>query len=191
MKTKNTQHPTFLSSTIPNPKERRSIIVYFIFTFCIAGAAISLISFYYDHLMLIEEDHYKEFFKQFGSIARVVYFAVLSIFPVFLLMKWKGLREVKWRNLELKRPVQYVGRLLRKFHVPLALLGTAIVIVHGTLAVIRDFHWDFTNVTGILSSIVLCFLVYMGFKRFKRKDGAWHLKLAFIFTILFMIHASF
>ncbi|UTE76014.1 hypothetical protein [Rossellomorea sp. KS-H15a] len=183
--------PSFLSKFIPNPKERKNVIFYLALSICLTAAGILLISAYREVLMGMNEESYKEFLKQFGSTARIIYFVVLSIFPVFLLMKWKGLKGVKWKGVEIKRLVQFVGKLLRKWHVPLALLASAGVVVHGILAIIRDFDWDFTNITGILSSIALFFLISMGFKRFKRKDRAWHLKLAITFTVFFMIHASF
>ncbi|PFG06049.1 hypothetical protein [Bacillus sp. es.034] len=184
-------HPSFLSKFIPNPKERKNVIFYLVLSSCLIAAGILLIFTYREFLMGMNEESYKEFLKQFGSAARIIYFVVLSIFPIFLLMKWKGLKGVKWKDIEIKRLVQFVGKLLRKWHVPLALLATAGVVLHGILAIIRDFQWDFTNITGILSSVALFFLISMGFKRFKRKDRAWHLKLAITFTVFFMIHASF
>ncbi|KPL57932.1 hypothetical protein [Rossellomorea vietnamensis] len=184
-------HPTFLSKFIPNPKERKNIIFYLALSSCLAAAGILLITANQEVLMGMDEESYKEFLKQFGSIARIIYFVVLSIFPIFLLLKWKGLKGIKWKDIEIKPLVQFAGKLLRKWHVPLALLATAGVVLHAILAIIRDFHWDFTNITGIFSSITLFFLVIMGFKRFKRKDRTWHLKLAITFTIFFMIHASF
>ncbi|PFA70169.1 hypothetical protein CN378_02375 [Bacillus sp. AFS015802] len=190
-KPKNSKQPSFLSSTIPNPKERKTVAVSLTLCLCLAGAGLLLIFVYNGMLMRMDKDTYKEFLKQFGSVARIIYFVVLSIFPVFLLMKWKGLKGVKWRDIEIKPLIQFAGRYLRKWHVPLALLATAGIMLHGVLAINRDFHWDFTNMTGILSSVVLLFLVVMGFKRFKRKDRSWHLKLAITFTVLFMIHASF
>ncbi|MBW3113170.1 MULTISPECIES: hypothetical protein [Bacillaceae] len=191
MKSNIKQYPSFLSNTIPNPKERKRIIEYLVLTASIVGAGTALIALNYQSFLHVDEDTYKGFFKQFGSVSRIIYFIVLSIFPVFQLLKWKGLRGVKWRNLEIKGLVQQAGKLLRKWHVPLALLATAVVIFHVILAVMINFHWDFTNITGILTSMVLGFLIFMGFRRFKRKDGAWHLKLAVAFTVLFMIHASF
>ncbi len=190
-KSKSSKHPSFLSTTIPNPKERKNVLLYSALSACIALAGLILISVYNGMLMMMEEDFYKGFVKQVGSVTRIVYFIVLSMYPVYLLLKWKGLKEIKWRDLSLKRLVQFSARLLRKWHVPLALLAAAGVLLHGVLALIRDFHWDFTYITGILSTVVLIFLMFMGFKRFKRKDQAWHLKLAIAFTFLFMIHASF
>ncbi|TMU86886.1 hypothetical protein FGG79_01715 [Bacillus sp. BHET2] len=190
-KRKNSNHSSFLSTTIPNPKERKNVLLYSSLSAGIGLAGLILIFVYNGMLMMMEEDSYNGFVKQVGSVTRIVYFIVLSMYPVYLLLKWKSLKEIRWRNLSLKRMVQFSAKFLRKWHVPLALLATAGVLLHGVLALIRDFPWDFTYITGILSTGVLIFLVFMGFKRFKRKDQAWHLKLAIAFTFLFMIHASF
>lgn len=181
----------FLSSYISNPKEYRMIVITFIITICLFSLGLLLISLSYQQLMMQGYKQYKEIFKQLGSISRIIYFAVLSIYPVFLLLKWKRLKMVKWRVFELKTVLQFIGKLVRRWHVPLAIVSTGIVLLHGYLAIIRGFKWDFTNITGILTIILLFFLLFMGLKRYKRLDKKWHFKLAVGFLILFMIHASF
>ena len=138
-----------------------------------------------------EYKHYKSILKQLGSISRIVYFSVFAIYPVFLLLKWKPLKTLRWKNFQLKSFIQGLGKLVRKWHVPLAIASTGFILLHSYLAIMRGFKWDFTNITGILAVILLFFLLFMGLKRFKRKDKNWHLKLAIGFLILFMIHASF
>lgn len=181
----------FLSNYIPNPKERRTIVIYVTITICLFFIGFLLISLNHQQLMTQEYKHYKSILKQFGSISRIVYFAVLAIYPVFLLLKWKRLKTIRWNNFQLKSFIKFLGMLVRKWHVPLALASTGSILLHGYLAIMRGFKWDFTNITGILAIILLFFLLFMGLKRFKRKDKNWHLKLAIGFLILFMIHASF
>ncbi|OCA85112.1 hypothetical protein [Pseudobacillus wudalianchiensis] len=188
----NTRNNTsFLSIHVPNPKERRAIAIGLLVTACLLLIGLSLISLNHQQLMSQEYKHYKEFLKQFGSISRIVYFVVFAVYPAFLLLKWRRLKTIAWRNFQLKVLLQYLGKVLRKWHVPLALVSTGLILLHAYLAVIRGFKWDFTNVTGILAIVLLGFLLFMGLKRFKRKDKKWHLKLAIGFIILFMIHASF
>ncbi|MFB7641922.1 hypothetical protein [Peribacillus butanolivorans] len=181
----------FLSSYIPNPKELRAIVISLTITICLFFIGILLISLNHQQLMMQDYKHYKIIVKQFGSISRILYFAVLAIYPVFLLLKWKRLKTIKWRNFQLKSFLQFLGKLVRKWHVPLALASTGAVFLHGYLAIIRGFEWDFTHITGILAIVLLVFLLFMGLRRFKRKDKKWHFKLAIGFLILFMIHASF
>ncbi|MFJ5625501.1 hypothetical protein ACIQD3_23040 [Peribacillus loiseleuriae] len=181
----------FLSGYIPNPKERKNIVICLTITICLFFIGLLLITLKHQQLMMQEYKHYKSILKQFGSISRIVYFAVLAIYPVFLLLKWKRLKSIKWRDFQLKNFIQFLGMLVRKWHVPLALASTGSILLHGYLAIMRGFKWDFTNITGILAIILLFFLLFMGLKRFKRKDKKWHFKLAIGFLILFMIHASF
>jgi hypothetical protein len=181
----------FLSNYIPNSKERRTVIFFVTITAILLFAGIFLISHFYQQLMAENFRHYKGTFKQFGSISEYSYFAVIAIYPIFLLLKWKKIKEVKWGNFQLKVLLQFLGKLVRKWHVPIALLSTGIVFIHGLLAIIRGFKLDFTYLSGIISSVVLLFLLMMGFKRFKRKDKKWHFKLAAAFLFLFMIHATF
>ena len=188
---KSRKNAHFLSSFIPNPKERRIIIISLTITICLFFIGLLLISFNYQQLMMQEYKHYKSIFKQFGSFSEYVYFVVLAIYPVFLLVKSKRLKTIKWGNFQLKSFLQFLGKLVRKWHVPLAIASTGAVFLHGYLAIIRGFKWDFTNISGIFALILLIFLLFMGLKRFKRQDKGWHFKLAIGFLILFMIHASF
>ncbi|MDV7766865.1 hypothetical protein SC499_25690 [Peribacillus simplex] len=181
----------FLSSHIPNPKELRIIIICLTITICLFFIGLLLISLNHQQLMMQDYKHFKIIVKQFGSISRILYFAVFAIYPVFLLLKWKRLKTIKWRNFQIKSFLQFLGKLVRKWHVPLALASTGVVFLHGYLAIIRGFKWDFTHITGILAIFLLIFLLFMGLRRFKRKDKKWHFKLAIGFLILFMIHASF
>ncbi|MFJ7727655.1 hypothetical protein ACIQXV_16005 [Neobacillus sp. NPDC097160] len=135
--------------------------------------------------------HYKEIFKQLGSISRIGFFAALAIFPIYQLLKSKKIKEFKLRDFQVKKALQFLAKLVRKWHVPVALLSSGIVLLHGILSIIRGFKVDFTYLSGIASTIVLLFLMIMGLKRYKRTDHNWHLKLAIGFFILFMIHATF
>ncbi|BCB04380.1 hypothetical protein [Bacillus sp. KH172YL63] len=178
-------------TAIPNPKERRRVTLYAAMAMVLAVVGLIIIANYGDTLRTMDEHAYEGLLKQPGSVSRILFFAAFSLYPVFRLMKWKGLNEWKWRDLSIKEMVKWVGRQLRKWHVPIALMGSAGVLIHGFLAVQRDFHWDFTNISGILSFCILGMLTILGFKRFKRMDGGWHVRLAIVFVFLFMVHASF
>jgi cytochrome b561 len=135
--------------------------------------------------------HYKGIFKQFGSITRIGYFSVLSIYPIYLLLKSKKIKNLHLGDFQAKAPLQFLAKLARKWHVPVALISSGIVALHGLLAIIRGFKFNFTYLSGIASMVILLFLILMGLKRFKRADHQWHFKLAIGFLILFMIHATF
>ncbi|MFZ7943524.1 MULTISPECIES: hypothetical protein [Bacillaceae] len=182
---------SFFANFIPNPKERKTIILFALATVILIS--IGMIAIFINRQQLFAQDfrHYKGIFKQIGSISRIGFFAALAIYPIYRLLKWKKIKEFRIQDFQLKTALQFLAKLARKWHVPVAILSFGIVTLHGILALIRGFKFDFTYLTGIASSLVLLFLMGMGLKRFKRTDHNWHLKLAIGFFILFMIHATF
>lgn len=94
-------------------------------------------------------------------------------------------------NFELKPLIQFLAKYVRQWHVPIALISTALIILHGYMALIKGFQANFTYFSGIITMAVLACLLVMGVKRYKRTDKKWHLKFAISFLVLFMIHATF
>ena len=181
----------FLLKVIPNPKDRKSFLLFIIITALLSLIGVLLIILNHQQLMTQDLRHYKGIFKQFGSISRIGYFFVLSIYPIYLFLKSKKIKALQWRNFQVKNLLQFLAKIVRKWHVPVALLSTGIIFLHGLLAILRGFKLDFTYLSGIVAAIVLLFLMLMGLKRFKRTDNNWHFKLGIGFFILFMIHATF
>lgn len=180
-----------LARYISNPKERRIVLFSFILSAILIIIGVLYVSLSYQTLMIEESRQYKESFKQLGSISRIGFFAVIAIYPVFLLLKCKKIKGIRLRDIQLKTVLQFLAKWVRKWHVPVALISTAIVLLHGYLAIIRGFKLDFTYISGIVTTVILFFLMVMGLKRYKRIDKQWHLKLGIGFFILFMIHATF
>ncbi|OIK15673.1 hypothetical protein BIV60_08705 [Bacillus sp. MUM 116] len=180
-----------LSRYIANPKERRMVLLTFIAAVILILFGVLYVALSYQTLMLQDSRHYKENFKQLGSISRIGFFAVIAIYPVFLLLKWKKIKGISLGDIQLKTILQFVGKWVRKWHVPVALISSAIALLHGYLAIIRGFKLDFTHLTGIVTTVILFLLMFLGLKRYKRMDKQWHLKLGIVFLVLFMIHATF
>ena len=176
----------FLAKYIPNPKERERINLFLIMTVCLILAEVLYVYFYRNQLMTKDFRQYKGTFKQFGSIAQIGFYTALSIYPIFLLLKYKKIKEIIW----LKTILQFIAKLVRKWHVPVALLSTGVVILHAYMAILRGFKLDFTYISGIITTLVLLPLLFMGLMRFKRNDRKWHFKIAITFLILFFIHAN-
>lgn len=179
----------FLAALIPNPKERKIINIFIGITFFLLILGAYFIWSYYQTFLTWDFRRYKGLFKQFGSISEYGFFAVFALFPVFYLLKWKKVKTPEWAQI--RTLLQFLAKYVRKWHVPVALVATGIVFLHGALAIIRGFKFDFTYLSGIVSLISLIPLIFMGFKRFKRNDRKWHLKLAIAFVALFLIHSSF
>lgn len=179
------------ANLIANPKERRRTNLFFMIMVVLILAEVLFVYFNRQQLMTQDYRHYKGTFKQFGSIAQIGFYAALSIYPVFLLLKNKRIKAITWGTIELKKVLQFIGKLVRIWHVPIALLSTGIVFLHVYMALLRGFKLDFTYSSGIVTVLVLLPLMYMGLMRFKRNDRNWHFKLSITFLILFFIHANF
>lgn len=180
-----------LSRYIPNPKERKIVLFSMVIAVILILIGILYVALSYQTLMMEETRHYKESFKQLGSISRIGFFAVIAIYPVFLFLKWKKIKEIHFGEIKLKSILQFLAKWVRKWHVPVAFISMAIALLHGYLAILRGFKLDFTYIIGIVTTVILFFLMVMGLKRYKRMDKQWHLKLGIGFLILFMIHATF
>jgi hypothetical protein len=180
----------FLANYISNPKERRLVLLFFILSAILSIAGIFIILAFYQKIMAVNFRQYKHLFRQFGSISEYGFFAALSIYPIFFILKWKNIKKLKWGKFQIKALLQPLGMLIRKWHVPAALVSTGIVLLHGVLAILKGFKLDFTYLSGISAIIILFFLLFMGLKRYKRNDRKWHFRLAVIFLILFLVHAG-
>lgn len=184
------QKSGFLANYIANPKERRLVLLFFILTAILNITGIFIILAFYQKIMAVNFRQYKHLFRQFGSISEYGFFVALSIYPIFFILKWKNIKKLQWGKFQIKALLQPLGKLVRKWHVPAALVSTGIVLLHGVLAILKGFKLDFTYLSGISATIILFFLLIMGLKRYKRNDRKWHFRLAVIFLILFLVHAG-
>ncbi|WP_175532265.1 hypothetical protein [Paenibacillus sp. yr247] len=135
-----------------------------------------------------EQWHAREFkglFKNYGSQARILLFAVLAyyVFKIMLQRRWLE----QW--LILKRSAIVLSRLIRKLHTPLAVLAIGVIILHIVGAFLYGFKLDFANVSGLIAGIVLLPVPLSGVFRYRGLDRKWHLRLGLIFAVLFLIHA--
>jgi len=180
-----------LTRYILNPIERKRIRITLGIVASLCFAAVVFISYFYK-LWLIQNMHmYKGVFKQLGSIGRIGFFVTLSIYPIFLVVKWKSLKKISFGGFELQGLVRFIWKLVRQWHVPIAILATGISFLHGYMAILKGVKWNFTYFSGVLTILVLLLLMFMGLKRYKKNDQRWHFKLAICFLILFMLHATF
>ncbi|WP_432694022.1 hypothetical protein ACRBU7_15605 [Priestia aryabhattai] len=181
---------SWLQTLIKNKSEREKVIFIFTISFLLVVAGLIYIPIY-KHSLPLDSKIYEGNFKELGSIARIGFFAALAIYPIFLLLKWKPLSHIKKGNFELKPLIQFLAKYVRQWHVPIALISTALIILHGYMALIKGFQANFTYFSGIITMAVLACLLVMGVKRYKRTDKKWHFKFAISFLVLFMIHATF
>ncbi|SFA69765.1 MULTISPECIES: hypothetical protein [unclassified Bacillus (in: firmicutes)] len=182
---------TLLIRYIPNPKERRLVVLTLGTVAVLLVIALYFVTHFYQDWIAANSRAYKGWFKQLGSIAQIGFFTAISIYPIFLLLKWNPLKQIVLGKYQLKTLLQFLGKWVRHWHVPIAITSAGFVLLHGYMAILKELKWDFTYFSGILSLIALFPLMFMGLKRFKRQDKKLHFKMAIVFLILFMIHASF
>lgn len=187
----NSKKTNFLLNYISNPKERKRVMITLGVVAVLFLIGFLFISYFSEQWLTENIGAYKGTFKEMGSIARIGFFVTLSIYPIFLLLRWKPVKKIVLGKFELKTLLQFIGKLVRQWHVPLAILSTGIVLLHGYMAILKGIKWNFTYFSGILTIFVLFFLMFMGLKRYKKKDKKWHFRIALVFLILFMLHATF
>ncbi|MEC1525656.1 hypothetical protein P9D43_27005 [Neobacillus niacini] len=132
--------------------------------------------------------HSKQFehtFKDFGSIARFVLLFVLSYYVLLRVMR---LRILKCQS-QIKKWLSTLLRFARKWHTPAAIIAIAFIIVHTVAVFMYGFKFDFSNISGLLSLLVLLPVPISGLFRYQRMDRKWHLRSGIAFAILFLIHS--
>ncbi|WP_419955191.1 hypothetical protein ACN6MT_06450 [Neobacillus niacini] len=132
--------------------------------------------------------HSKQFehtFKGFGSNARIFLFFVLAYYVILRVIK---LRMLKGQS-QIKKWLSILLRFTRKWHTPAAIIAIAFIIVHTVAVFMYGFKFDFSNISGLLSLLVLLPVPISGLFRYRRMDRKWHLRSGIAFAILFLIHS--
>lgn len=130
--------------------------------------------------------HLTHYYASFGSLARLGFFFAVSLYPIFFVLKRVSLFP-SW----LKQGVQFIAKLVRKWHVPVSLLAMAMVGIHAYMALVRGFELKGSYISGIAALILLGVLAYYGLLRYRKMDRNWHLILGLLFVALFIVHTMF
>ncbi|MEH6955720.1 hypothetical protein [Neobacillus drentensis] len=132
--------------------------------------------------------HSKQFehtFKDYGSNARITIFLVLAYYVLLRIIR---LRKLKNQD-KVKKWLSILIRFSRRWHTPAAIIAIAFIIVHTVAVFMHGFKYDFNNISGLLSLIVLLPVPISGLFRYQRIDRKWHLRSGVAFAILFLIHS--
>ncbi|MBU8915190.1 hypothetical protein BGM25_03920 [Bacillus sp. FJAT-29953] len=132
--------------------------------------------------------HSKQFehtFKDFGSNARIALFFVLAYYVLLRVIKLDYLKG----QAKVKKWLSTLLRFARRWHTPVAILAIAFIILHTVAVFMHGFKFDFNNISGLLSLIVLLPVPISGLFRYQRMDRKWHLRSGVAFAILFLIHS--
>lgn len=123
-----------------------------------------------------------------AQIASVLFLANLNLHFTILVIRKSTIQSVKTSFVK-------ISRKLMRFHIPFAITGTAIILIH---AVIMLRHYTaflgWTNpklISGFVAILVLGANLFAGYLRHKRASGfrrKFHLRMAMTFAVFALIH---
>lgn len=174
---------------IPNSKERRLVVLTLLIALLGILAALSILTPLSQKWITNSASSYKGLLKFFGSIARIGFIKAFSILPFYLLLKSKFWKQIVFKRVQWKHNLQFLGMFIRRWHVPIAITSVSLAFIHGYMALLKGFKWNSIYLSGILCLLTLMPLMYMGLKRFKRRDRKSHYKWAIIFLLFLLLHA--
>ncbi|PWT96354.1 MAG: hypothetical protein C5B52_15935 [Bacteroidetes bacterium] len=127
--------------------------------------------------------------SQFLAQTAILLFLInINMYFIFLVIRKTSLRNVKIRLAKFSRQMM-------KFHIPIALLGTTIIIIHAGInlkelgPVLGYVHLKL--ISGYLSFLLLATVLYAGYLRHFKASGfrrKFHLLSAMLFFAAFLLH---
>ncbi|WHY66815.1 hypothetical protein [Neobacillus sp. SuZ13] len=136
-------------------------------------------------LNTLHSRQFEHTFKGFGSNARIALFFVLAYYVLLRIIR---LRMLKGQS-KVKKWLSTLLRYARRWHTPAAIIAIAFIILHTVTVFMHGFKFDFNNISGLLSLLVLLPVPISGLFRYQRMDRKWHLRSGVAFAILFLIHS--
>lgn len=130
-------------------------------------------------------DEFEDTFKSLGSNARILLFFVLAYYVLLRIMKLSILKG----QANVKKWLSILLRFARRWHTPVAIVAIAFIILHAAAVFMYGFEFDFENISGLLSLLVLLPVPVSGLFRYQRMDRKWHLRSGIAFGVLFLIHS--
>ncbi|CAN7373027.1 hypothetical protein [Paenibacillus sp. LjRoot56] len=128
---------------------------------------------------------FKGLYKNYGSQARIILFAVLAYYMLKTLLQKRWMKH----GSRLKEVAIFLSGITRKWHSPLAILAIGLIVLHIIGAFLYEFKLDFAHISGLAAGVVLLPVPIAGVFRYRGLDRKWHMRFGLIFAILFLIHA--
>ncbi|SEN25783.1 hypothetical protein SAMN05192533_110192 [Mesobacillus persicus] len=123
--------------------------------------------------------------KVIAQVAFVFFLINLNMYFVFLMIRKSKIRDVK---IKLAR----ISKKMMKFHVPLAITATTLIICHAVIMFYAQSDLlNYKTVTGVFLFGVLSILLFSGILRRKKATGKrrkFHYTMAFLFFGLILLH---
>ncbi|MGO4275663.1 hypothetical protein AB4Z22_38475, partial [Paenibacillus sp. TAF58] len=94
--------------------------------------------------VLWHDRSFKGLYKNYGSQARILLFAVLAYYVLKTIIQRRWVEE--W--LILKKSAIAVLKITRKFHTPIGILAIGVICLHIVGAFLYGIKFDFANISG-------------------------------------------
>jgi hypothetical protein len=123
-----------------------------------------------------------------AQIAVILFVVNINMYFIFLVIRKTSVRKVKVRLAKF-------SRVLMKWHIHVAVLGTSVIIGHAAInlyelgTVLGLGHLKL--VSGYLALTILTFTLFAGYLRHKKSSGfrrKFHLTAAMVFLAAFLLH---
>ncbi|MGL4873686.1 MAG: hypothetical protein ACRC30_03430 [Clostridium sp.] len=198
---------------LPNQKYNLRIFsVGFVIAIVVLG--LILLSIKNDFLFDFGYRALHKFGSTIGTTCEILFFIVISLWVLRLIIKnlnhktfnfiWKQTDKTNLKlsdsNKEsistflinhIKKFLIFVSKIIQKFHVPLALIGFIIIMMHVYIFLHLGFKWKIGYIFGALAAINLLIIFFSGFLRIFNKGFKSHKYLGILFIILMLLHIIF
>jgi hypothetical protein len=121
-----------------------------------------------------------------ATIVLVLFLTNLSMFVFFRVIRHSKARKIKVFFAQ-------IARYVMKVHIPFALVGTGLVLVHAVIMLL--YHplsiLGLKKLSGIMALLVLGIHLYSGYLKYKRtsrKRQRFHVIMAFTLISMILIH---
>ncbi|MDQ0339102.1 hypothetical protein J2S00_001888 [Caldalkalibacillus uzonensis] len=124
--------------------------------------------------------------KLTSQTALILFLVNVNMYFIFLVIRKSKVRKIK---VSLAK----ISRYMMKAHIPLAVTGTSLILIHAVLMLL--YHTlsviHIKMLSGMAALFVLAGVLSSGYLRHKKASGKrrkWHLVMAFIFMGVAIIH---
>ncbi|MBP1931734.1 hypothetical protein [Ammoniphilus resinae] len=125
----------------------------------------------------------------FAQLGILLFIININMYFIFLVIRHSPQRNIKIMLAKWSRK-------LMKLHIPIAVTGTAVILLHAGI-MLQNISLDLTHpkmISGMIGIGFLCFTLFAGYLRRRRASGfrrKFHLTMALTFGVAFCVHLFF
>lgn len=166
---------------ITNKKERHRVFYSLTILILMAALVAFLIIQSYAGLNIVNVRALRGLRGITGLAAAAAFSIAVGMYVVRRVVKRISAKEIKQKFLAL-------ARILREWHVPISIIGFAIVLLHTYIALSRGFRFEARYISGIAALGILAIQMLSGIFRYKRIGVKFHMIMGILFITSMCIH---